>query len=91
VLASLLSLVSAGYPERRSSGLRSAGEMMLLDTAEASLTDAEHRALVMKTWNLIETTRREILQLQQEIRCARDTIDQSQKLLSRTSPASGPT
>jgi hypothetical protein len=46
--------------------------------------DSEHRALVIKTLELIETTRREISQLCDEIESARAALDQSQRLLSRT-------
>ena len=49
--------------------------------------DSEHRDLVTKTRALIETTRREILQLGEEIESARHTVDRSQRLLSRTAPA----
>ena len=45
--------------------------------------DAEHRELLIKTWELIETTRDEVLRLREEIRLARDTVARSQKLLSR--------
>ena len=51
--------------------------------------DSEHRVLMIKTRELIEITRHEISQLQKEIQSARDTIDQSQKLLLRTEPSSG--
>jgi hypothetical protein len=50
--------------------------------------DLEHRDLMIRTRELIEATRREILELRQEIQLAQDTIDQSQKLLSRTEPTS---
>ena len=56
--------------------------------AETDPMDAEHHALMTKTQELIETTRREILQLRQEIQAAWDTIDRSQRLLSRTEPSS---
>ena len=45
--------------------------------------DEEHRTLMIKTRDLIEVTRHEIAQLRQEIQSARDTVDQSQRLLSR--------
>jgi hypothetical protein len=45
--------------------------------------DAEHRVLLIKTWELIETTRKEVLGLREEIRLAQNTINQSRKLLSR--------
>ena len=45
--------------------------------------DSEHRDLLMKTWELIETTREEVLQLREEIELARNTVARSQKLLSR--------
>jgi chorismate mutase len=46
--------------------------------------DSEHRDRMTKTWALIETTRREISQLREEIESARGTIDRTQRLLSRT-------
>jgi hypothetical protein len=49
--------------------------------------DSEHLDLMTKTRALIETTRREILQLREEIQSAWNTIDRSQRLLSRTEPA----
>jgi len=49
--------------------------------------DPEHLELVTKTRALIETTRSEILQLREEIQSAWNTIDRSQRLLSRTEPA----
>ena len=52
--------------------------------------DSEHRALMTKTRELIDITRREIVELRDEIASARDTIDQSQRLLSRTAPSSRP-
>jgi hypothetical protein len=45
--------------------------------------DSRQRELVTKTRALIETTRREVSQLHDEIESARDTIDQTQRLLSR--------
>jgi len=48
--------------------------------------DFEHRALLMKTWKLIEVTRDEISQLRHEIELTRDTVERSEKLLSRTEP-----
>jgi hypothetical protein len=49
--------------------------------------DSEQRELLYKTRALIETTRREISQLHDEIESARDTIDRSQRLLSQTNPS----
>jgi hypothetical protein len=49
--------------------------------------DSEHHALLIKTRALIETTRHEILQLREEIASAWNTIDRSQRLLSRTEPS----
>jgi len=49
--------------------------------------DSEHKARLIKTRELIETTRHEIAQLRDEIGLARDTVDQSQRLLSRTGPS----
>jgi len=49
--------------------------------------DSEHRDLMIKTRALIETTRSEISQLREEIQSAWTTIDRSQRLLSRTEPA----
>jgi hypothetical protein len=60
-----------------------------LEDAELDVTDSERRALMIKARELIEITRHEISELQKEIQSARDTIDQSQKLLSRTEPSSG--
>jgi hypothetical protein len=40
--------------------------------------DAEHRVLLIKTWKLIETTREGVLRLQEEIRLAQNTINQSE-------------
>ena len=50
--------------------------------------DREHRAMLVRTLELIEATRDEILQLRKEIELARITIDKSQNLLSRTESAS---
>jgi len=44
-------------------------------------------SLVTKTRALIETTRRELLQLRDEIEWACNTIDRTQSLLSRTEPS----
>jgi len=49
--------------------------------------DAEQQARVIKTRALIETTRHEISQLREEIGLAWNTVNQSQKLLSRTEPS----
>ena len=46
--------------------------------------DLEHRTLLIKTRNLIEETRHEVSQLHDEIQSAWKTVDQSQRLLSRT-------
>ena len=46
--------------------------------------DGEHRALLIKTLELIETTRGEISRLRQEIELTRITVDRSHDLLSRT-------
>jgi hypothetical protein len=46
--------------------------------------DLEHRTLLIKTRNLIEETRHEVSQLRDEIQSAWKTVDQSQRLLSRT-------
>jgi len=45
--------------------------------------DSEHRALVFKTRELIEHSRHEISQLREELQSTWNTVDQSQKLLSR--------
>jgi hypothetical protein len=45
--------------------------------------DSETRALVIKTRELIEHTRHEISQLREELQSAWNTVDQSQRLLSR--------
>jgi hypothetical protein len=45
--------------------------------------DSRQRELVTKTRALIETTRREVSQLHDEIESARDTIDRTQRLLLR--------
>ena len=45
--------------------------------------DSDHRDLLMKTWELIETTREEVLRLRDEIELARNTVARSQQLLSR--------
>jgi hypothetical protein len=52
--------------------------------------DSEHHALLIKTWELIETTRGEILRLHKEIELARNTIERSKRLLSRTEPSLHP-
>jgi len=52
--------------------------------------DSEHRVLMTKSRELIDITRREILELRDEIASARDTIEQSQRLLSRAAPSSRP-
>jgi hypothetical protein len=52
--------------------------------------DSEHRTLMTKSRELIDVTRREILELRDEIASARDTIDQSQRLLCRIEPSSRP-
>jgi len=49
--------------------------------------DSEHHSLLIKTRALIETTRYEISQLREEIASAWNTIDRSQRLLSRTEPS----
>jgi hypothetical protein len=49
--------------------------------------DSAQRDLMMKTWELIETTRDEVLRLREEIELARKSIDRSQRLLSRTGPS----
>jgi hypothetical protein len=41
-----------------------------------------------KTREWIEHTRRELSQLREEIQMVRDTVDRSQRLLSRTEPSS---
>jgi len=46
--------------------------------------DAEHRHLITKTWELIEVTRDEVLRLREEIELARNTVNRSHVLLSRT-------
>ena len=45
--------------------------------------DSEHDTLIIKTRELIEHTRREISQLREELQSAWNTVDQSQRLLSR--------
>lgn len=50
--------------------------------------DGEHRAMLIRTLELIEATRDEILQLHKEIELARITIDRSQNFLSSTGSAS---
>jgi len=45
--------------------------------------DSEHDTLIIKTRELIEHTRREISQLRDELQSAWNTVDQSQRLLSR--------
>jgi hypothetical protein len=45
--------------------------------------DLEHDTLIIKTRELIEHTRREISQLRDELLLAWNTVDQSQRLLSR--------
>ena len=49
--------------------------------------DSEHHSLLIKTRALIETIRYEISQLREEIASAWNTIDRSQRLLSRTEPS----
>jgi hypothetical protein len=49
--------------------------------------DSENRNLMMKTWELIGTTRDEVLRLREEIELARKTVDRSQRLLLRTGPS----
>jgi len=49
--------------------------------------DFQHRDLMTKTWELIETTRDEVLRLRDEIEFARKTVDRSQRLLLRTRPS----
>ena len=46
--------------------------------------DAEDSARVIKTKELIELTRREIVRVRAEIQNARETIEQSIKLLARS-------
>ena len=46
--------------------------------------DAEDSARVIKTKELIEVTRREIIRVRAEIQNARETIEHSLKLLART-------
>jgi len=46
--------------------------------------DPEHRDRMIKTWELIETTRDEVLRLRDEIELARNTVSRSHRLLSRT-------
>ena len=45
--------------------------------------NSEHDTLIIKTRELIEHTRREISQLRDELQSAWNTVDQSQRLLSR--------
>jgi LytS/YehU family sensor histidine kinase len=45
--------------------------------------DLEQDTLIIKTRELIEHTRREISQLRDELQSAWNTVDQSQRLLSR--------
>ncbi len=54
---------------------------------DVGLMDSRHRELLFKTRALIETTRREISQMHEEIESARDTVDRAQRLLSRTAPS----
>jgi hypothetical protein len=49
--------------------------------------DTEHRDLMTKTWELIETTRDEVLRLREEIELARNAVGRSQQLLSRSEPS----
>ena len=49
--------------------------------------DSEHQTLLIQTRALIETTRHEISQLREEIQSTWNTIDRSQRLLSRTEPS----
>jgi hypothetical protein len=46
--------------------------------------DAEDSGRVIKTKELIEVTRREIIRVRAEIQNARETIEHSLKLLART-------
>jgi hypothetical protein len=50
--------------------------------------DREHRAVLIKTLELIEATRGEISQLREEIELTRITLDRSHNLLSRTESSS---
>jgi hypothetical protein len=61
-----------------------------LEQIGADPADSEHRALLIKTGELIEHTRPELSRLREEIETARDTVDRSQRLLSRTEPSSDP-
>lgn len=49
--------------------------------------DSEHRDLMNRTLELIETTRGEISRLHDDIELAQKTLDRSRKLLSRTKPS----
>jgi hypothetical protein len=51
------------------------------------LMDPEHNALLVKTLELIVTTRGETAHLREEIELARSTVNRSYKLLSRTQPS----
>jgi hypothetical protein len=48
--------------------------------------DAEDSARVIKTKELIEVTRGEIMRMRAEVRNARETIEHSLKLLARSRP-----
>lgn len=49
--------------------------------------DPEHDALLVKTLELIATTRGEIAHLRAEIELTRSTVNRSYKLLSRAQPS----
>jgi hypothetical protein len=49
--------------------------------------DSEHRDLMNRTLELIETTRGEISRLHDDIELAQKTLDRSRRLLSRTKPS----
>jgi hypothetical protein len=49
--------------------------------------DPEHNALLVKTLELIATTRGEIAHLREEIELARSTVNRSYKPLSRIQPS----
>ena len=48
---------------------------------------SENSQQVVRTWQLIERTRREIVRMQEDIQAARVVIDQSRKLLVDLEPA----
>jgi hypothetical protein len=54
-----------------------------LEYLGAAPMDSEHLALVIKTRELIKHSRYEISQLREELQSAWNTVDQSQRLLSR--------